>query len=234
MGHYVTRARAGRVYESEPQVVDCDSSVHSFGRTATGFVVGQGGLKLRVYDKLLEAHKDLQKVTAVIQSRWGYFPFQGDSRRCIRRERLKEFNADTVEDWFEKRADICEYLCTSWFRLTNGPVDRNHADRCETLAEWLSVTRAFAVWTGEPSYAAFVPLAKHKYHSSHLIQQIVGLLISYFARTGNHIDSNEMFVDEAIDVLNESIDAHDMPARIWRRVLELGLNHTVFEELENE
>ena len=31
-----------------------------------------------------------------------------------------------------------------------------------------------------------------------LLQQIVGLLKSYFAKTGSKIDSNEMFVEEAI------------------------------------
>ena len=174
-GHYVTRAKGTKAYHSEDHVVDTDSCIYSYGRTPTGFIVGRDSLKVRVYDKFREANRVLEKIKAVVSYRWGYFTIVASRVEFqLRRDAIKDFGVDTVDDWFAKRADICAYLCANWFRLTSGPVDRNHSDRSETLPEWTAVQKAFATWTGEPEYIELVPLATGEYLPSKLVQQAIG------------------------------------------------------------
>jgi hypothetical protein len=234
-GHHVTRARIRTSHEREDQLVESNSAVHSFGRRPTGFVVGHDGLKLRAYDKFHESHRVLEKIHALVSYRWGYFATVASRIEfSLGREALKRFGIDTVADWFKRRADVCEHLCTKWFRLTNGPVNRNHADRAGTLPDWLAVQKAFAEWTGTPSYVELTPLSKEPFFPYDLIQQAKGLLVSFFARTGNKIDSNEAFVEEAMNVLLDFTTLNDMAAEVWRRVVELGLAPIDLRELDND
>jgi hypothetical protein len=234
-GHRVTRARASAAYESEDHIVCTDSSEHSFGRKPTGFVVGKSPLKVRVYDKFRESNHVLEKITAVVSYRWGYWTTKAVRVEfSIARERLKKFGVDTVEHWFTKRAEICEQLCTKCFRLTNGPVDPDHADRSETLPEWLLVQAAFAEWAGKPDYINLVPLPVQSVPAMNLLQQIVGLCKSYFAKTGCKIDSNEKFIEEAMRAVQVLIELEDMPAEVWRRIVELGLAPTDLKQLEDD
>jgi hypothetical protein len=212
-----------------------DSSEHSFGRKPTGFVVGKSPLKVRVYDKFRESNHVLEKISAVVSYRWGYWTTKAVRVEfSIRRERLKKFGVDTVEHWFAKRAAICEELCTKCFRLTNGPVDPNHADRSETLPEWLLAQAAFAEWTGKPDYINLKPLPVQNVPAMNLLLQIVGLGKSYLAKTGSKIDSNEMFIDEVMRAVLTLIELEDMPAEVWRRVVELGLAPTDLKQLGND
>jgi hypothetical protein len=234
-GHRVTRARASEAYHSEDHIVCTDSSEHSFGRKPTGFVVGKSPLKVRVYDKFRESNHVLEKITAVVSYRWGYWTTKAVRVEfSIRRERLKKFGVDTVEHWFAKRAAICEELCTKCFRLTNGPVDPDHADRSETLPEWLLVQAAFAEWTGKPDYINLKPLPVQNVPAMNLLLQIIGLGKSYLAKTGSKIDSNEMFIDEVMRDVLTLIELEDMPAEVWRRVVELGLAPTDLKQLEDD
>ena len=234
-GHYVTRARANRAYQYEVHAVETNSAVHSFGQTPTGFVVGQGNLVLRAYDKVRESNLIPEKIAAVVGCRWGYWTATASRVEFqIRREILKDFGVDTVADWFAKRAEICEYLCTQWFRLTSGPVDRDHSDRSETLDVWLKVQRAFAMWAGKPDYICFEPLAPEECQPTHLLQQVIGLLVSYYARTGTKIHSTPHFLEVATAKLTKLIGPRDVVAAIQRRALELGLLPTPFKEFESD
>jgi hypothetical protein len=234
-GNHVTLARSSSQYEREDVMVCTDSSTHSFGRSPTGFVVGQSPLKLRVYDKFREANSVMEKITAVISYRWGYFTTKAiRAEFCIRREKVKDFGVDTVADWFARRAQICEELCTKWFRLTSGPVDHDHADRSETMSEWLAIQTAFAAWTGTPDYICLQPLSPENVPAMNLLLQIVGLCKSYFAKTGCKIDSNEKFIEEAMRAVQVLIELEDMPAEVWRRIVELGLAPTDLKQLEDD
>jgi hypothetical protein len=216
-------------------MVESCSAVHSFGRVPTGFVVGQGDLKVRVYDKFHEANRVVEKIAAVVQYRWGYFTATATRVEFqVRRETLKEFGIDTVDDWFSKRGAVCEYLCHDWFRLTNAPVDRNHADRSETLPEWLTVQQAFASWTGKPDCVNLEPLATEEFLPITLVQQAIGLLVSYYARTGRRPNSNPEFLEEAVKKITHVIAARDIGAEIRRKALVLGLVPTAFKEFEND
>jgi hypothetical protein len=234
-GHRVTRARACAAYETEDHIVCIDSTQHTFGRKPTGFVVGKSPLKLRVYDKSRESNNVLENITAVVSYRWGYWTTKAVRVEfSLGRERLKKFGVDTVEHWFAKRAAICEELCTKWYRLTNGPVDPDHADRSETLPEWLLVQAAFAEWTGKADYINLKPLPPQNVPAMNLLLQMVGLAKSYFAKTGSKIDSNEMFIEEAMRAVLTLIELEDMPAEVWRRVVELGLAPTDLKKLEDD
>jgi len=234
-GHCVTRARAHSVFEHEDHIVSVESAVHSFGREMSGFVVGQDELKLRVYDKVREANLVPEKIAAVVLCRWGYWTSTATRVEFqIRRKPLKDFGVDTVADWFAKRAEICDYLCTQWFRLTSGPVDRDHADRAETLAEWLLVQQAFAAWAGKPDYICLESLVTEECQPTNLLQQALGLLVSYFARTGTKIASNKAFLEVADQKLSKQIGPRNLAAEVKRRALELGLLPTNFKEFETD
>jgi len=93
--HCVTRARASAAYECEDYIVCTDSSEHSFGRKPTGFVVEKSPLKVRVYDKSRESNHVLEKITAVVSYRWGYWTNKAVRVEfSIGRERLKKFGVD--------------------------------------------------------------------------------------------------------------------------------------------
>jgi hypothetical protein len=233
-GHSVTRARAKSTYDYEDHIVASSSAVYSSGRTPTGFVVGQDHLKLRVYDKCRESNLVPEKIAAVVAYRWGYWtPYASRVEFQVRREMLKDLGIDTVDDWFAKRAAVCEYLCTDWFRLTNGPVDRNHAGRSETLPLWLFVQQAFAAWTGKAYSVDLEPLMPEEFLPINLIQQAIGLLVSYFARTGRRPNSNAEFLDAAVTKVTQIMAARDLPAEIQRKALVLGLLPTPFKEFES-
>jgi hypothetical protein len=233
-GHYVTRARASSTFEYEDHVVQSCSAVYSFGRAPTGFVVGQGSLKVRVYDKCRESNLVPEKIAAVVAYRWGYWTANASRVEFqVRRETLKDFGIDTVADWFAKRAAVCEYLCADWFRLTSGPVDRSHADRSDTLPEWLVVQQAFADWTGKPVCVHLEPLPPEEFLAINLLQQAIGLLVSYFARTGRRPNSNSEFLDAAVKKFTQLTDARNLAAEVYRKALELGLVPTAFKEFES-
>lgn len=233
-GHYVTRARAGSTYDYEDHIVESCSAVHSFGRAPTGFVVGQRNLKVRVYDKCRESNLVPEKIAAVVAYRWGYWTATATRIEFqIGRQVLKQLGIDTVADWFAKRAAVCEYLCADWFRLTSGPVDRNHADRSETLPEWLAVQSAFAEWTGRSTQVCLEPLPSEEFLPSNLIQQAIGLLVSYCARTGRRPNSNSEFLETARKKITELIVTRDLSSEVYRKALELGLVPTAFKEFES-
>jgi hypothetical protein len=223
-GQCVTRARALGEYINEEYFAFADLSMHRLGRIQTGFVVGRDGLCLRIYDKIRESNNSPEKLDALIAARWGEFPrIATRVEYQIRRERLKQFGVDAIEDWFAKRAEICQYLCCEWFRLTDGPVDHNHADRSAKLPAWTEVGESFAAWTGSAEYGTFTPLRTSSLPPSQLLQQVIGLFVSYYAKTGFPIDGNEAFGQEAMCGVLDLIEGRDMAEEVRRRALELGV-----------
>ena len=233
-GNYVALARVRRTYDVEAHVVEGCSAAHSLGREFTGFVVGRVHTKLRVYDKVRELGSDTEKLAAIVGCRWGcWTPKAIRAEFQLRRQSLKSFGVDSVADWFLKRGEVCKYLCTEWFRLVEGPVDRNHADRSPTLSEWTLIEQAFAGWTGEVDYICLEPLKTEECLPTHLLQQVVGLLVSYSARTGAKFGSTAEFVETLSGKILRLIGKRDIPAAIERKVFELGLMPTAFKEFEN-
>ncbi len=135
---------------------------------------------LRVYDKLEEmiAKRDAEKLAAMKARRWGGLP--EDATRVeweLGRGWLKQHGIDTVEDYFRKRGSLVRKLCHDWFRLTDGPVNReqNHQSRARVLPLWRDVQRALGDWAGKPTLP-LEPLPSGQVTAIDLGKQMVGCM----------------------------------------------------------
>lgn len=193
------------------------------GKQHTGFTVGKSPIMCRVYDKLIESQRDLQKLAILKATRWGGLPecatrveFQ------IERTKLKYFGIDTVEDWIAKRADVVEELTSNWLRLTDGPVDRKHAYRTPMHPIWELTRRTFFEVYGNPPGEVLTPLESLEINASRFVASAVGNLRGMFARVGKDIRNNEQFEREALAAIRDGIRDRDMAAEVTRKALELA------------
>jgi hypothetical protein len=224
VGNYISRAKVRSEYGNAIEIVESDYSMYRVGKRDTSFNLGRGDVRLRVYEKVLECIRNIEKVAALISHRWGVLPAEAVRVEFqLRRGKLKELGVDGLGSWLERRAAIVEYLTHGWFRLTAGPVDRKHPDRTPVLPQWREVQDAMATWTGTGPPVDLGPIPTQPMPPEHYIKTIVGSLKSYFARRGVEIDSNETFWNEGLHRLLDEIDGRDMAAEVSRRALELGV-----------
>jgi hypothetical protein len=216
-GHYVSRAR----YASDHIVDECIDG-YRIGRHPTGFTIGKGDVRLRVYDKFRKCTTDFEMLLLMQTRRWGGIGSPAIRAEFqVRREKLKSLGVDSLDDWWEKRGAITHYLSHEWFRLTDSEVDSDHTDRAETHADWLTVQEAFREWSGEP-VADLAPLPRLPIRADNLLQQVIGTLVSYHARVGTNIDASEDFAHESMIAILDAIEDRDMADEVVRRALELG------------
>lgn len=109
---------------------------------------GLTGMKCRIYDKIAESEGNAQKRAILAARRL----FWGDTLTRVefqlRREDLGQFHVDSVEDWFNMRSQITEYLTTKWLRFTDDITDRTHSSRVQGCTWWEDVRVAFALAFG--------------------------------------------------------------------------------------
>lgn len=140
---YVTRAQTG----TEHFEVEMKASVHRRGRRDTGFSIGTK-IMLRIYDKLLEVKSQPSKQAIILERRWGDMPEKATRVEFeLKREALKSFQIDTIEQWEEKKASVMKYLCEEWFRFVEKNGNRTNTSRMKVLKVWQLVAQRFAEWT---------------------------------------------------------------------------------------
>ena len=137
---------------------------------------------MRIYDKLAETLKcdNPRKVYAMIKRRWNEkIPDQAARVEFeIRREALKEHGIDSVDGYFQKRADLVNYLVREWFRLTTEPVDRKNKNqsRAEVLPLWKNVQTVFESWAGSPTGCSLAPLNLAAVDVTQMFKQALGVI----------------------------------------------------------
>ncbi len=194
------------------------------GRKATGYSIGGKQVMLRVYDKLDETKHDALKRALLKANRWGVLPNSATRVEFqMRRGKLKQLGVDSVEDWFEKRATVCEWLTNDWFRLTEGPVDRKHADRAAVHPLWVSVQGLFRDWCGKAGDVELTPLNKTQIDVNQQMKTVVGILVGVYARLGRQIRDNRHFILDVELTIREMISDRDMAEEVARRRRELGM-----------
>jgi hypothetical protein len=190
----------------------------------TGISIGKAPLMCRVYDKLVESQRDVQKLAVLEASRWGGMPECATRVEFeVHRAKLKQFGVDTVEDWIAMRGDILDVLTRDWLRLTAGPVDRNHANRSSIHPVWQKTRDAFFAWCGRPCGHELRPLPKLEINSSRQVAMVIGIFCGMFARVGKDIYDNEKFFREVEAAIRDGVGDSDMSARVARKALELGV-----------
>ncbi len=178
----------------------------------TGFRRGSAHrIMVRCYDKLRElgySKEDCFKEDILIEKRWGGIRPK-DATRVefqLRREALKDFGVDSVEDLFEKAGEISAWLTHKWFRMTEQVPDRNHTDRAETSNLWQKVQRYFAETFGhwDPEKVERQPRRVMTVDPEPLKRQITGCLTSLAACMGRLVRTSTELASFAMELVYDS------------------------------
>jgi hypothetical protein len=169
---YVTRAK-GKGYREGPGLT---------------LYIGSAPPLLRIYDKLNEVMRgnDGGKQSLMAYHRWG--GVQPDAATRVEfeltRDALRRRGIDSVQDYYNRRGDLADYLCRDWVRFTTIKPDRTHTTRAPTLPLWDRVHAGFMAWTGEPAGIELKPMPREACEVSQLIKCIVGTGLTAIARQG--------------------------------------------------
>jgi len=150
--------------------------------------VGMGDVQVRIYNKLVEAAKNPEKFAIMMNHRWGG-NCEGGATRVefqLRGDAIKEIlGTNDHEVVSVSMPKLIEYLTDSWFRMTDGPVDREnkHQSRAETSPLWKQVIQHFVDWAGEFKEAMVRPIRQIKVTTKQLEQQLSGLMAAVLARS---------------------------------------------------
>ncbi|PQO43514.1 hypothetical protein C5Y93_22945 [Blastopirellula marina] len=199
--HYTCRARG--------------TSFHMSLETINSFAIGKEPL-CRIYDKALEQteRNNPEKFAAMVQNRWnGVVPETAARIEWqLRRETLKEFGINTIEDWKEKRTGVFRYLF-DWLRFIDAgdrEFDRRNPERFPTLPIWETALEAFKHWGGQSdSSVARAKAEKGKASPALLRNMIGGCGMSIIAQTWDHWHGLGNFIDQLVDEFKQWISERD-------------------------
>ena len=132
MRHFVTRAR-----DIHPRFPD---------RKFSGFSIGNGGAKARLYDKPLEIAKKSKKYWMYDVWGLGESPVPTGCRIVriefeLHREALKKLGIDEIGDLFRLKANLWAYCTKKWLMVKDGPGKQAHCRK--TLPWWTIVQNGF-------------------------------------------------------------------------------------------
>ena len=186
-------------------------AIHGENHRLETFYRGSGKrIMLRVYDKLRELREstqDLVKHKILLEKRWGgEIPKHATRVEFqLRREALKDFGVDSVEDLFEKAGEISVWLTHKWFRMTEEVPDRNHTDRAETSRLWVKVQDYFAKTFGDfdPNEVQRHTRRVFTVDPEPLKRQITGCLTSVAACMGRLVRTPTELATFAMEVVFE-------------------------------
>jgi hypothetical protein len=189
-----------------------DKDPHVAGQRYTGFSVGKGDVRLRLYDKGLKAGKD------GTWPMWSAVYAPGDEAYTVpdgyvlarfewqlRRGFLKQmktpdgrFPAVTLAGFKEAASMIFEYLCEHWFSL-RGPARGGKHER-PMLPLWKAITAGFvdAPWSELSIEVKRVVARAVAADEEKLIGQAMGCLASAAAARGHHSGADGPLSDGAM------------------------------------
>ena len=207
---YVTRARKGEAF-----------GVARDGRKHTGFSIGKG-IRLTVYDKLLETDSQIEKRAVVRDLRWAGQDVDAATRVefRLRRDALKGLGVQTVEDWFGRRSSICRYLCEKWFRMTEGDVDRTNTTRAPLWSVWQRVADMFDQWTCEEIVSGGGAVVVSEADAESLTRQAVGCVEAALLSMRRNVGSVDEFLREMLGMVSRVLDTSPTWAELYARRLK--------------
>ena len=169
----VTTRAGNKVDYYEP----CEGYVS--GRRRTGYTIGSGALRGRIYDKSEEIEKTQKEWFRDI---WLANGWDGESRVTrlefqARRDLLKEMLVDSFSDLCERLADMWRYYTRDWLRIRVRCGD-SHRDRWP-VAEWWQVVQGSSPVFGK-AYGV-LRNRQHEFKRGRMMKQLKGLLASILA-----------------------------------------------------
>ncbi|MGD8191847.1 replication initiation factor [Brevibacillus ginsengisoli] len=185
------------------------SGEYSRGRKFSGFRVGIGGpLLARIYNKTLEIQKSGKDWFKQI---WRDHGWKDDKdvwrvEFQLRREVLKEFSINTIEELLAKESGLWAYLTQEW--LTIRQPSKDNVSRWKLKRKWRIIQQADLDYEASPLTRELVKQGNMK----QLLDQGAGILLS-IAAVGNH-------------------DSIDDTTRLFKSWAEIGLNkkNTSFQD----
>lgn len=210
-GHYITRAVKAAEY-----------GVFRDGREFTGFTLGAGETRLRVYDKLRELANDEAKRQTWSALEWGDDVPASVTRVefQLRREACKKNGMDSLDDLQRNAARVAGHLGRDWFRLAHGAFDLNHRKRAATAECWSSAVEAMETWnhTGKEPRLFY---ERGRVPVDQLYAQVAGLLETISAIRGYDVSSGADLIDATMPGLLAYMQAEKLD--VYNRVSEKRL-----------
>jgi hypothetical protein len=226
-GRCVKKARkSAEFFETDSNVIYKD------GNRNTGFSSGVGDIMLRVYEKLNEVKRQPVKMALICKRRWGDVMPECAVRVefQLRRGALKEFQIDTVEQWYEKRAGIFKYLCTEWFRLTEKQVDRTNTTRMKTLKIWDTVAEYFEKWTHAKPCTEMAERVKPEVvvNPEQLIRQSIGCAMKALISTKRAFNTIPEFFNCMMNAVTAVIPISEFKRKAGIKTSQFNAHHPAF------
>lgn len=191
---FITRARTARPH------------INYVTEQESGFSVGKHPLYMTVYDKVRErfGKTDALYLQALIDRRWGGDIPDTAARIEFQMARnwFRDHGINSPEDFLLHRGTLAELLTHEWFRLTEGPVDREgkHQSRAKTHLLWLGIQEGFAAIFG-PSQGELTPLDRERVQPIELARQGRGCLAACLLQMGIEVKSYDQFVQACMAIL---------------------------------
>lgn len=182
-----------------------NKNIRLHGSTVNGFEFGSrsGLIFCRIYNKTLE-------VSEKKSSTWFFDVWEEQQANTanvwnvefeLKRDFLREYNIETVNDMLKQAQSIWHYLTSKWLVLTEKNCTR--LENCETVKEWAQFSNAFT------SFGNVQFIRKDKQmlaDKKTLVSQICGYIRSY-AALENNVDLYSVFETLFADIseyLNDS------------------------------
>ncbi len=185
-------------YESQRFITKAKGHEIRKGKGTTIYI-GGATLLARIYDKLAELKRKRDDLKRGLMGfhRWsGAEPDEATRIEFeLHRKALTDRGISTVADYFQKRADLADYLCTTWLRFTAGQVDRTHTTRAKNMPLWDAVHAAYLAWTGRPVGEPLEPLPREAYDTDMLGRTMLGLGTTMAVRKGMMFKSEYALLD---------------------------------------
>lgn len=186
---------------------------YEWGLSLSGFVLGKGDVQLRIYDKRLESERDPTKWDILLARRC---PEDWDGRVCtrvefqLRREFLKSFGVETLDDWVSFRGGVADYLVTEWCRICEPITDRTHTTRAALSTLWERVKEEFSLWTGDCGFVKRT-FRDVQYNGEALLRMAVGCLGRIVAsKAEGEIYTLQQFIVRCRQVLIDGLIDRDL------------------------
>lgn len=230
---------------TENRIVSRVRSWNQYSRVGEGgemnleSLTGGGGLQICMYDKLRECYdkqgwEKLEDLEDALGFEFGVDTSLTRVEFRFKRDSLRAFQLDSVEDFSERIVDVVEYLVDKWFRILRDKKVRGRENQQAISKEWEYIRYAF--------YATFCagkfsrePLQRNrskKIDHNNLALQALGCVSSALAyRFGVARLTFEEFSKEIIDFITmrmPEIYKGYLQKRAWFEVAKLGRDAVQF------
>ena len=201
------------------------------------------GVYVNVYDKSVELEEkggfEAEVKRHLLVDRWG-----GDFDHVARVEfqirgewiRQRWDGVVSVSEVLAKLPGVVSYLVSQYFRIVDGPVDRenNNQQRAEVSPLWLRVVNGFVSVFGEGVELVKRTRAAFKVNAEHAKRMMVAAVKRFAACLGPDVATSQRAVLSSVvntisSEWDESVVVRDLRS-VWGRWLSMGVGELVFPE----